>query len=749
MATIPRTYLLTDKENLNNIQLKNGQIIAVWNSDEVWYDAPDDGTASGNPIRRKISGIKVVTTLPDAPMEDIIYAYIGEHGTLPSGDPFYDLRVWVDDQWIIVGNNTADDSVKSETSDEKFYLVGSPDSDTSDGSLYKNEDVFVNDGVVYGKGSSSVVYVDNDIAFVGKATDAKHAVNAENANYASYDDANPAQKITSYLHDVSSDATLNVGSTLTFTLGDGTKKFVKVSDTTYSVFTQVPNGVGLVYGINTTVNSDDTNLLLTGKGWVTRANIEMPIATNAKNDNFNGGQEIASTYIKQLGTSGTGSNTKLVITKGNGSSSTIDIPNTTYSVFTTSADGLAPKASGTGDTAKFLRGDATWQRAIIPTDVYQGATSGAAGVVGLVPAAASGATEKFLRSDGTWAGRFDNDEDGLVPKTGSAASTDILHANGTWSPDILNTTGATQESAAQIASPLYLVGAPSQASEPQTYSNNLVYIQDSKIYQSDGAGTPSAVQVVDVSSTQALTNKTYNGYNLGDACAKTAVSAIGSTTDGFTGDGTETTFDLTYIASAITGVTVNGTSVSNYSLQNNSVVFTTAPANNSAIAVTYDISSTGNLPTDSAVINYMSSALAPVYSQINTKVDVDMVAPEYDDTSTSYAVGDYCIYQTTNGIKLFECNTAIAAPAGDFDDTKWNEIHIVDISGKENYLSGTLTAGSTTLTISDASIVTGSIVQIFTDVYGLMPTNVSVTSGQITMTFAAQGTDIHVKVKVV
>lgn len=39
----------------------------------------------------------------------------------------------------------------------------------------------------------------------------------------------------------------------------------------------------------------------------------------------------------------------------------ISATDTTYGVFSTSADGLVPKASGTGDTGKFLRGDGTWE----------------------------------------------------------------------------------------------------------------------------------------------------------------------------------------------------------------------------------------------------------------------------------------------------------------------------------------------------------------------------------------------------
>ena len=40
---------------------------------------------------------------------------------------------------------------------------------------------------------------------------------------------------------------------------------------------------------------------------------------------------------------------------------TISAVDTKYNVFSTTADGLVPKASGTGDTGKFLKGDGTWE----------------------------------------------------------------------------------------------------------------------------------------------------------------------------------------------------------------------------------------------------------------------------------------------------------------------------------------------------------------------------------------------------
>jgi len=43
------------------------------------------------------------------------------------------------------------------------------------------------------------------------------------------------------------------------------------------------------------------------------------------------------------------------------SGNTISATDTTYNVFNTTTDGLVPKASGTGDTGKFLKGDGTWE----------------------------------------------------------------------------------------------------------------------------------------------------------------------------------------------------------------------------------------------------------------------------------------------------------------------------------------------------------------------------------------------------
>lgn len=75
--------------------------------------------------------------------------------------------------------------------------------------------------------------------------------------------------------------------------------------------------------------------------------------------------------------------------------------------------------------------------------------------------------------------------------------------------DTKNTAGSTDSS-----SKLFLVGAPSQGANPQTYSQDTAYIG------TDGHLYSDSKQVVNLSGSQALTNKTYNGYTLGAACAK-------------------------------------------------------------------------------------------------------------------------------------------------------------------------------------------------------------------------------------
>lgn len=69
-------------------------------------------------------------------------------------------------------------------------------------------------------------------------------------------------------------------------------------------------------------------------------------------------------------------------------------------------------------------------------------------------------------------------------------------------------------------------------------------------------------------------------------------------------------------------------------------------------------------------------------------------------------------------------------------------------SGGYTEVTGTLTAGNTSVTLSDASITTSSTIDVYTDTFGVNPTAVSVSTGSVTLTFPAQASNVGVKVRV-
>lgn len=97
----------------------------------------------------------------------------------------------------------------------------------------------------------------------------------------------------------------------------------------------------------------------------------------------------------------------------------------------------------------------------------------------------------------------------LTPSSGNAQTVTIPDN------DTKNTAGSTDSS-----SKLFLIGATSQAANPQTYSQDTAYIG------TDGHLYSNSKQTVNLSDSQALTNKTYNGYTLAAACAKEVDTSI-------------------------------------------------------------------------------------------------------------------------------------------------------------------------------------------------------------------------------
>ena len=98
-------------------------------------------------------------------------------------------------------------------------------------------------------------------------------------------------------------------------------------------------------------------------------------------------------------------------------------------------------------------------------------------------------------------------------------------------------------------------------------------------------------------------------------------------------------------------------------------------------------------------------------------------------------------------------DVAPVAISGDYDDLTNKPENLSDFNNDEGFIgfteiTDTLTAGNTSITISDDAIETTSTIDIYTDVFGIQPTNAVVTSGQIVLTFLAQASDLTVKVRV-
>lgn len=123
-------------------------------------------------------------------------------------------------------------------------------------------------------------------------------------------------------------------------------------------------------------------------------------------------------------------------------------------------------------------------------------------------------------------------------------------------------------------------------------------------------------------------------------------------------------------------------------------------------------------------------------------------ADDYDPDST-YTVGECVLYAGS----IYQCNTAISSPE-QWTPAHWTRVKAVDVgSGGGGGASwtdviGTLPAGETSITLSNAAITTDSTIDYYTNVFGVNPTNVSVANGSVTLTFDSQASDLGVKVRV-
>ena len=122
------------------------------------------------------------------------------------------------------------------------------------------------------------------------------------------------------------------------------------------------------------------------------------------------------------------------------------------------------------------------------------------------------------------------------------------------------------------------------------------------------------------------------------------------------------------------------------------------------------------------------------------------MAANYSSSST-YDEDDCVIYQNV----LYQCTTAISV-AEQWTPAHWTQVKLAEVGGggggpSWTDITGTLVAGQTSVTLQDASITTNSTIEVFTE-DGTEWNSVTVTTGQVVVTFDAQQSNLGVKVRV-
>ena len=168
---------------------------------------------------------------------------------------------------------------------------------------------------------------------------------------------------------------------------------------------------------------------------------------------------------------------------------------------------------------------------------------------------------------------FTTTTDGLVPKTTTSNTTDYLRRDGTWATppntDTKNTAGATNTS-----SKIFLVGATSQAANPQTYS-------DDEVFATNGVlNAKSFISTVATGTAPFVVSSTTPVANLQAATATKLHTA--RTINGISFDGSA---DITIAAEGTTNLSVGTITATNVPiLSSNGIDIATLPAATNLLA---------------------------------------------------------------------------------------------------------------------------------------------------------------------
>ena len=121
-------------------------------------------------------------------------------------------------------------------------------------------------------------------------------------------------------------------------------------------------------------------------------------------------------------------------------------------------------------------------------------------------------------------------------------------------------------------------------------------------------------------------------------------------------------------------------------------------------------------------------AINEIYADIGGGSGVAAADVTYDNTSSGMTADD--VQEAIDELK--DDIDAIVVPASSFEIVR-----------------GTLTAGQTSVALTASkSVAATALIDVFADVYGLNPSAVSVAGAVITLTFAAQASDVAVAVRI-
>lgn len=111
-------------------------------------------------------------------------------------------------------------------------------------------------------------------------------------------------------------------------------------------------------------------------------------------------------------------------------------------------------------------------------------------------------------------------------------------------------------------------------------------------------------------------------------------------------------------------------------------------------------------------------------------------------------MADVKISQLTAASTLDGTEVVPIVQSGATKKTTTQDIADLASGGGYTVVTGTLAAGSTSLTLQDASITSNSLIFYGSEVLGVYPTSMTATTGAVVLTFEAQQTSLNVAIMV-